>query len=87
METPKVDPLGKKESAYDKKLLELLACQFFPFGVVDSKEFKSFVAKLDKSINLKSARTYSRQMEELALEVLIEVKKVVEEFCTSTAAI
>ena len=45
------------------------------------------MAKLDKSINLKSARTYSRQMEELALEVLIEVKKVVEEFCTSTAAI
>ena len=83
----KVDPQGKKQSAYDKKLLELLACQFIPFGVVDSEEFKSFVGELDKAINLKCARTYSRQMEELALEVLVDVKKVVEEFCTSSAAI
>ena len=65
----KVELHGKKQTHYDKKLLEFLACHFIPFGAVDSEEFKNFVEELDKSINLKNSRTYSRQMEQLAAEV------------------
>ena len=83
----KVDPHGRKQSNYDKKLLELLACKFIAFEVVDSYEFKNFVTELDKAINLKCSTTYSRQMEELSNEVLMDVKKAVKEFCTSSAAI
>ena len=83
----KVDPQGQKQARYDKKLLELLASKFVPFGIVDSDEFKSFVEELDRSINLKTGRTYSRQMEHFAEEVLMEVKKAVDEFCTASAAI
>ena len=83
----KVDPQGKKQSDYDRKLLEFLASQFVPFYVVDSEEFKAFVEELDKTINLKCSRTYSRQMEDLAIEVLAEVKKAVEEYCKWSCAI
>ena len=83
----KVDPQGKKQSDYDRKLLEFLASQFVPFYVVDSGEFKAFVEELYKTINLKCSRTYSRQMEELAIEVLAEVKKAVEEYCKWSCAI
>ena len=65
----KVELYGKKQTQYDKKLLDFLACQFIPFGVVDSEEFNNFVEELDKSINLKNSRTYLRQMEQLAAEV------------------
>ena len=44
----KVDPLGKKQSTYDKKLLEFLACKFIPFEVVNSEEFANFVMELDR---------------------------------------
>ena len=37
----KVELYGKKQTQYDKKLLDFLACQFIPFGVVDSEEFKN----------------------------------------------
>ena len=124
----KVDPQGKKQSSYDKKLLEFLASKFIPFEVVDSDEFAAFVMELDRfllastffldcphfintmldiianpildpkqiqsfilaqirSINLKTAKTYSRQLEQLSEEVLLEVKKLVDEFCTASAAI
>ena len=118
----KVDPLGKKQSNYDKKLLEFLASKFIPFEVVDSEEFASFVMELDRflldcpyfknrmldiianlilfpkqihnfilaqirSINLKTGKTYSNQLEQLSEEVLLEVKKLVDEYCTASAAI
>ena len=113
----KVDPQGKKQSKYDKKLLEFLASKFIPFEVVDSEEFASFIMELDRflftntmldiftnpilhpnqiqrfilaqirSINLKTAKTYSNQLEQLSEEVLLEVKKLVDEYCTASAAI
>ena len=61
----KVDPQGKKQSDYDRKLLEFLASQFVPFYVVDSGEFKAFVEELYKTINLKCSRTYSRHQKAL----------------------
>ena len=36
---------------------------------------------------MKTANTYSRQLSDLSEEVLLEVKKLVEEFCTASAAI
>jgi hypothetical protein len=83
----KVNPTGAKQTSYDQKLLELLACRYVPFELVDSPEFKAFVTELDKSINLKSARTYSRQLEKYSQEVLEDVKKAVNKFCTVSAAI
>ena len=118
----KVDPQGKKQSKYDKKLLEFLASKFIPFEVVDSEEFAAFIMELDRflldcpyfintmfdifpnpilhpkqiqsfilaqirSINLKTAKTYSNQLEQLSEEVLLEVKKLVDEYCTASAAI
>ncbi len=83
----KVDPNGAKQSTYDKRLLEFLACTFVPFNVVDSEEFKRFVEELDKTINTKTSRTYSRQMEKFSDEVLEDVKKAVKKFCDASAAI
>ena len=36
---------------------------------------------------IKTAKTYSRQLEQLSEEVLLEVKKLVDEYCTASAAI
>ena len=52
-------------------------------NVLDS----AFVAVLDKTINMKSARTYLRQMEKYSDEVLEQVKEAVTKFCTASAAI
>ena len=83
----KCDPQGKKQSRYDEKLLELLASKFVPFEVVNSNEWKSFISELDKSINFKHATTYSRQMSDFSEEILVDVKKAVDEFCYASAAI
>jgi hypothetical protein len=83
----KCDLQGAKQTSYDKKLLELLACKFVPFEIVNSQEFKNFVFELDKTINLKHSTTYSRQMKDFSAEVLDDVKKAVDEFCNASAAI
>ena len=36
---------------------------------------------------IKTSKTYSRQLEQLSEEVLLEVKKLVDEYCTASAAI
>ena len=36
---------------------------------------------------IKTAKTYSRQLEQLSEEVVLEVKKLVDEYCTASAAI
>ena len=36
---------------------------------------------------IKTAKTYSRQLKQLSEEVLLEVKKLVDEYCTASAAI
>ena len=76
-----------KQTNYDKKLLELLACRFVPFEIVNSQEFKNFVSELDKTINLKHSTTYSRQMKDFSADILEDVKKAVDEFCDASAAI
>ena len=83
----KCDPQGKRQSKYDVVLLELLASKFIPFEVVNSDEWKNFVCELDKSINLKHSTTYSRQMSDFSEEILVDVKKAVDEFCDASAAI
>ena len=83
----KVDPQGKRQARYDEALLELLASKFIPFDVVNSVEFKNFVGVLDKSMNFKHAVTYSRQMGEFSEDILVDVKKAVDEFCDASAAI
>jgi hypothetical protein len=79
----KIDTLGAKHSMYDKVLLELLASSFIPFNVVDSEAFNLFMRELDRTINLKTSRTYSRQMEKFALDVLEDVKEAVNSFLTN----
>ena len=54
-----VDPLGATHQKYDQLLLELIGSNFLSFNMVNSPEFHSFVRNLDKTINLKSSRTYS----------------------------
>ena len=44
----KVDPLGQKQSKYDRKLIEFLASRFIPFEVVEGEEFANFVMELDR---------------------------------------
>ena len=83
----KVDPQGKRQGKYDEALLELLASKFIPFDVVNSTEFKNFVGVLDKSMNFKHSSTYSRQMGEFAEDILVDVKKAVDQFCDASAAI
>lgn len=55
--------------------------------MVDSSEFKAFVAHLDKTINLKTSVTYSRQMQQYSFEVLKQVKETISKFCNASAAI
>ena len=55
--------------------------------ILDPKQIQSFILTQIRSINLKTAKTYSRQLEQLSEEVLLEVKKLVDEFCTASAAI
>ena len=55
--------------------------------MVDSSEFKAFVGQLDKTINMKSAVTYSRQMEQYSGEVLEQVKEAISKYCTASAAL
>ena len=83
----KRDPLGKKQKRYDEKLLELHTSNFMLFEVVNSDEWKSFVEELDRTINLKHSTTYSRQMEDFSKEILLDVKKAVDEFCDASASI
>ena len=55
--------------------------------MVDSNEFKSFVAILDKTVNMKHSTTYSRQMEQYSAEILEQVKQTITKFCTASAAL
>ena len=55
--------------------------------MVDSKEFKAFVAILDKTVNMKTSVTYSRQMEQYSAEILEQVKDTITKFCTASAAL
>ena len=57
--------------------------RFLPFEMVDSSEFKAFVGQLDKTINMKTAVTYSRQMEQYSAEVLEQVKVAISKYCTA----
>ena len=45
--------------------------------MVDSNEFAAFVGVLDKTINMKTSVTYSRQMEQYSSEVLEQVKETI----------
>ena len=83
----KIDPNGHKQECYDRSLLELLAKTYIPFNVVDSAEWKRFIDTLDKTVNQKTARTYSRQMSKFADEVLEKVKETVVKFCTASLAL
>ena len=83
----KYDVNGAKQSNFDKALVEFLADNFVPFEVVNSESFKRLVAELDKRVNAKTARTYSRHMEDMAHEVMEDVKKAIDEFCDASAAI
>ena len=51
--------------------------RFLPFEMVDSNEFAAFVGVLDKTINMKTSVTYSRQMEQYSSEVLEQVKETI----------
>ena len=82
-----VNPQGAIQKKYDRLLLELIGCNFLPFSLVDSSEFHSFIRNLDKSINLKTSRTYSRQMDEYCKELLDEVKKMITDHCDCSMAI
>ena len=73
----KTDPNGARQADYDKKLLEFLACTLVPFNVVDTDEYKRLVELLDKTINLKTSRTYYTQMEKFSDELLQDVMKAV----------
>ena len=77
----KVGPQGARQKAFDKCLVEFLACKFIPFQV------KSLINLLDKSINNKHSTTYSDQVGRTAKEVLKEVKEVVAKHCDVSAAI
>ena len=83
----KTDPLGPKQLAHDKRILEFLACTFVPFNVVDMEEWKRLIESLDKTINLKTARTYSRQMEKFAEEVREDVVTAIDKFCDASLAL
>ena len=83
----KVDPQGAKQKSFDKLFLELLACNFLPFNLADSPEWHSLVQYLDKTINLKTGSTYSKQLEKFAAEVQEDVQKLISEFCDAGAAV
>ena len=83
----KIDPDGVKQRNYDRKLLDFLSCSFVPFHVVDSEEFKVFVENLDRSINLKNSRTYSKQLKKYSGEILEDVQKAILDFCDSSVAV
>ena len=61
--------------------------RFLPFEMVDSNEFAAFVGILDKTINMKTSVTYSRQMEQYSSEVLEQVKETISKYCTASAAV
>ena len=82
-----VDPQGAAQNKYDRLLLELLGCNFLPFSIVDSPEFHTFVRNLDKTINLKTASTYSRQMHTYCQQLLDDVRKLISEHCDCSMAI
>ena len=63
-------------------LISISFSRFLPFEIVDSKEFKAFVAILVKTVNMKHSTTYSRQMEQYSAEILEQVKATITEFCT-----
>ena len=50
--------------------------------MVDSNEFKAFVAILVKTVNMKHSTTYSRQMEQYSAEILEQVEATITKFCT-----
>ena len=83
----KTDLNGPKQAAHDKRILEFLACTFVPFNVVDMEEWKRLIESLDKTINLKTARTYSRQMEKFAAEVRADVVITIENYCDASLAL
>lgn len=71
---------GAIQKAYDDALVELLSCNLLSFNLVDSPEFHAFVKLLDRNINLKSRRTYSRYTEKYSEEILQEVLKLIKEY-------
>ena len=83
----KVDPQGAIQKKYDRLFLELIGCNFLPFKLADSPEWKKLVESLDKSINLKHSTTYSKQMEKYCLELLGDVMKIIKDNCDASLAI
>ena len=71
---------GAIQKAYDDALVELLSCNLLSFNLVDSPEFHAFVKLLDRNMNLKSSRTYSRYTEKYSEEILQEVLKLIKEY-------
>ena len=55
--------------------------------MVDSNEFKAFVAILVKTVIMKHSTTYSRQKEQYSAEILEQVKATITKFCTASAAL
>ena len=82
----KVDPNGVVQKKYDDALVELIACNFLSFNLVESPEFKSFVSLLNSAINLKDRTTYSRMTGRYSDEILNEVRKMIEEFTDASIA-
>ena len=68
-------------------MISISFSRFLPFEIVDSKEFKAFVAIIVKMVNMKHSTTYSRQMEQYSAEILEQVKATITKFCTASAAL
>ena len=65
----------------------MIGANFLPFSLADSPEWKTLIEHLDKSINLKTSTTYSKQMKNYCLELLAKVMKIIQERCDASLAI
>ena len=77
----KVDPQGAQQKQFDKLLLHMIGCNFMAFSFIDSPEFHDFINFLNKTFNVKTGRTYRKQMTKVAEDMMMEVRRMLKEFC------
>ena len=83
----KVDPQGAAQKQFDKLFVELLASNLLPFSLADSPEWHKIVEFLNKTVNIKTSTTYSKQTEKYAAEIMADVKKMISDLCDAGGAV
>ena len=70
-------PNHRKQKEFDDKFKDLIVNDCLPFNIADSKFFRNVVETLDPKIQVKSRRTYTKEIKQEAGKVKAGIQKII----------